>query len=495
MAFAGRALGLSVLAAFLTGAAPIPPTLHQMVAEMRAAAGEPYRYHIASTAHEKDNDNGVAISADFLGLQFLTRRCQGALCSGTYFDGSQLFGVNMNDTALPAVADPALKAIRYINSGMFLSPQFAHAGGVLTDMGVIRSEGIAYRGIAVNAPSATPMYVLVDTQNFLVSGVRDFKGAVSFDDRDYRRVGPLMLPFAIYQNGAAVQKYDSRSISPTAFTTPHGLQPRFRAPPSAIPILQANDAPVIPCTLAGVQTRCLIDTGNSGVSISKELAERLDLPAVGEFEVSGLGRYATEVVRDGPLDIGTAEFPAANYVVLHDIHAYGYDVVIGADVLANSVVTIDYAKHNVMLADHGEVADSTIALEFINFVPVVPVELGTTAALLAVDTGDESTINLSYDYYRQHTDLFHATESRTVTGVGGISIQLLGEIGLVRFGTYRVESQRIGTTQSLHATGQGHLGAGFLSHFRVILDYARARLGLTPRSGDRAIAPASEAHP
>ncbi|MFN2527099.1 MAG: retropepsin-like aspartic protease [Candidatus Baltobacteraceae bacterium] len=495
MAFAGRAFGLSVLAVFLTGAAPKPPSLHQLVVEMRAAAGDPYRYHITGTAHEKDNENDVSISADFSELQFLTRRCVGTLCTGTYFDGSHLFGVNMNDTALPAVGEPELKAVRFINSGMFLSPQFTHAGGVLRDMGMIRSEGTAYRAIAVNAPSAPPMYVLVNTQSFLVSGVRDFTGTVSFEDRDYRRVGPLMLPFLIYQNGVAVQKYDTRSISPTAFATPRGLQPRFRAPPSAIPILQAKDAPVIPCTLAGVQTRCLIDTGNSGVSMSKELAERLGLPAVGEFEVTGLGRYATEVVRAGPLDIGTAEFPAANYVVLHDIHPYGYDVVIGADVLANSVVTIDYAKRNVMLADHGEVADSTIALEFINFVPVVPVELGTTATLLAVDTGDESTINLSYDYYRQHTDLFHATESRSVTGVGGISIQLLGEIGLVRLGTYRVESQHIGTTQSLHATGQGHLGAGFLSHFRVVLDYARARLGLTPRSGDRAIEPASTAAP
>jgi len=489
MAFAGRAFGLSVLAVFLIGAAPKPSPLHRLVAQMRAASGDPYRYHVTSTAHEKDNDNDVAISADFIGLQFLTRRCDGGLCNGTYFDGSRLFGVNMNDTALPAAAEPALKAIRYINSGMFLSPEFARAGGVLTDMGIVRSEGKAYRAIGVNAPSATPMYVLADPQTFLVSGVRDFKGAVSFDDHDYRRVGPLMLPFSIYHDGAAVQQYDTRIISTTPFIAPHGLQPLFSAPPLAIPILQASDAPVIACTLARVQTRCLIDTGNSGVSMSKELAERLRLPAVGEFEVSGLGRYATEVVRTGPLDIGTAEFPMANYVVLHDIHPYGYDVVIGADVLANSVVTIDYAKHNVMLADHGELADSTIALEFINFIPVVPVELGTTSALLAVDTGDESTINLSYDYYRQHSDLFATTESRSVTGVGGSSVELLGEIGQVQLGEYHVESQRIGTTQSLHATGQGHLGAGFLSHFRVVLDYARARLGLTPRSGDRAIAP------
>ncbi|MBC5816302.1 MAG: hypothetical protein GIW97_07145, partial [Candidatus Eremiobacteraeota bacterium] len=254
MAFARRAFGLSVLAVFLIGAAPKSPPLHQLVALMRAASGDPYRYHITSTAHEKDNDNDVSISADFFGLQFLTRRCDGALCSGTYFDGSQLFSINMNDTALPATGEPALKAIRYINSGMFLSPDFARAGGVLTDMAVVRSEGKAYRAIGVKAPSAAPMYVLADPQTFLVSGVRDFKGAVSFDDRDYRRVGPLMLPFSIYQNGVAVQQYDTRMISTTPLTAPHGLQPHFRAPPLAVPILQASDAPIIPCTLARVET-------------------------------------------------------------------------------------------------------------------------------------------------------------------------------------------------------------------------------------------------
>lgn len=490
MRFAARSTWVCVLAVCLIGAAPKVSALHDLVAHMRAASGEPYRYHVLSTAHEKLDGIESSIEADFFGLQFVSRTCDGPLCTGTYFDGTQLFAVNMNDTALPVAQTRTLKAIRYVNSGMFLSPEFSR-GGTLTDMGVIRSQGNAYRALGIAAPGADPVYVLVDPKTFLVSALRDWKGNVSFEERDYRRVGPLVLPFAIYQDGSVVQQYDTRSISATPFVPPHGLVPHFASMPVPIPILDEKDDPVIPCTLAQVEVRCLIDTGNSGLSMSKELAERLELPAVGAFEVSGLGRYATAVVRTGPLGIGSAEFPAANYVVLHDIHPYGYDIVVGADVLATSVVTIDYALHSVILADHADAAASVVPLDFINFIPVVPVELGSTSVVLAVDTGDESSINLSYDYYRRHTDLFSATESRSVTGVGGTSIELLGEIGHVQVGQYRVESQRIGTTQTLHATGQGHLGAGFLSHFRVILDYARARLGLTPRTGDRSITPLS----
>jgi hypothetical protein len=495
MRFAGRSFWVCVLSACLIGAAPKAPTLHELVARMRAASGEPYRYHVVSIAHEKLDGIESSTQADFFGLQFVSRKCDGPLCSGTYFDGTQLFAVNMNDTALPVAQTRTLKAIRYVNSGMFLSPDFARNGGTLTDLGIIRSEGKPYRAVGIDAPGADPLYVLVDPQTFLVYALRDWNGNISFEDRDYRRVGPLQLPFAISQGASAIQQYDARSISDAPFVPPRGLVPRFASLPAPIPILDEKDAPVIPCTLAQVEVRCLIDTGNSGLSMSKELSERLQLSAIGAFEVSGLGRYATAVVRTGPLGIGSAEFPAANYVVLHDIHPYGYDVVVGADVLANSVVTIDYALHSVVLADHAEAPASAIPLEFINFIPVVPVELGSTSAVLAVDTGDESSINLSYDYYRRHTDLFSATESRSVTGVGGTSIELIGEIGHVQLGDYRVESQRIGTTQTLHATGEGHLGAGFLSHFRVILDYARARLGLTPRTGDRSITPLGTPQP
>jgi hypothetical protein len=69
-----------------------------------------------------------------------------------------------------------------------------------------------------------------------------------------------------------------------------------------------------------------------------------------------------------------------------------------------------------------------------------------------------------------------------VSGVGGHSTELIGEIARVRIGTLTAENQQIGTTQTLKGTANGHLGAGFLSKYRVTLDYAHQLLRLLPKT-------------
>ncbi len=185
--------------------------------------------------------------------------------------------------------------------------------------------------------------------------------------------------------------------------------------------------------------------------------------------------------------MGNVRFNDADYIVLSDIHRYGYDIVIGADVLASMPVTIDYDRHTLLFGPpHGDgqalqsPMATTVPLEFRNFVPVVNVTLGDNPTSLAIDTGDESNINLAYHYYEHHPDLFRATKAENVGGVGGNSVELIGEIGVVRIGTLTAQNQQIGTTKTLQGTADGHLGAGFLSQYRVELDYAHQRMLLYP---------------
>jgi len=488
MGFAGRLLALLTLAVFWLGATSTVP-LHDFVQRMRSASGEPYRYHVVSTSRERGDDVTIT-RTDLFGLSFLTRLCKNSVCTGTYFDGYRLYAVNLNDTALPnsGATERFVRATRTVNSGAFLGPDFERKGGALVDLGMVSEDRHAYRAIGVTANDTAPVVVWVDPTSYLVVAVRDWQGHVLFVDGDYRRVGPLMLPFTIYQNGAVSQRYESRGILRAPFEAPHGLPPRFPKIAAVLPMAAGGDTPIIPCSIGGATVRCLLDTGNSGLSVSLEFAEQQHLMPVGEYEVRGLGRYATEVVRAGPLAVGGVTYPVGNYVVLHDIHRFGYDAILGADVLAHATVAIDYGQRTVQFNEGAaNQATSVVPLSFFNFVPVVPVRLGTTLAALAVDTGDESTINLSYDYYNQHPTLFSATATQTVSGVGGTGEELIGEIAQVQVGDFRVESQQIGATKSLHATAQGHLGGGFLSHFRIILEYARERLGLSPRTGDAAV--------
>ena len=131
-------------------------------------------------------------------------------------------------------------------------------------------------------------------------------------------------------------------------------------------------------------------------------------------------------MRAGPLRVGNATYPDAYYAVLTDLRRYGYDVVFGADVLASTGIEIDGAAHVVRFGT--PIAQSRIAvpLSFENFVPVVTVGLGDVETSLAVDTGDESNINLTYDFYGKHPGLFNVTQRRFVSGIGGSSVEMIG---------------------------------------------------------------------
>jgi len=215
--------------------------------------------------------------------------------------------------------------------------------------------------------------------------------------------------------------------------------------------------------------------------MSSEIASRLGAPVVGNYRVRGLGAYTTQVVRAGPLRVGGAAFPEAYYVVLDDLRRYGYDVVLGADVFGASGVVIDLDAHVVRFGAQLDDRAISVPLSFEHFVPVARVELAGLQTDLAVDTGDESNVNLAYDYYEKHPGLFTVTTRRLVGGIGGSSVEMIGEIDSVTIGGYRTLPQRIGTTQNLQGTASGHLGAAFLTQFVAGFDYARGELRLLPR--------------
>lgn len=486
MGFAARVGLLCVSAALALGAAPVSPSLGTVLAQMRAAAGPVYSAHIVSTSPHTVEGRETLLNTEIQGLQFQLRQCTGEVCVATYFDGERVFSVNINGTALPRspAPDAYLRALRILGSLQFLSPDFAANGGKIYDGGYTTFEGRRCRKIYVSDAVATPMVVFVDAQSWLVAGARDINGNATYAMRDYRRSGEYELPFQIDRNGVPLERYVSRTPEKGALQPPHGLTPSLSETPAGMPLDPQSATPVGECSIGGVTARCLIDTGNSSLSMSVELEEQLGLKPIGMVPVAGLGNYATEVVRAGPLQLGNVRFGDAEYIVLSDIHRYGYDLVLGADILAATPVTIDYARHALYFggANEADKAGSTVGLQFENFIPVVNVTLGDLPTMLAIDTGDESNINLAYEYYRQHTNLFAPTSQTNVSGVGGSSVEMIGHIPSVRIGTLTAQNQEIGTTRTLKGTANGHIGARFLSNYRVVLDYAHGRVRLVPRS-------------
>jgi hypothetical protein len=458
-------------------------TLFSVLAHMRQVNGDVYAAHVASTAAVTVDGQAATQQTDSQGLRFLLRQCSGAVCPGTYFDGRRLYGVTINSTALPRIepADSYLRSLRIVGSLDFLAPDFAQQGGRILDGGAITIGDCQCRRLFVTDPDAVPMEVDVDTRTSLIAAARSPGGAI-YAMRDYRRVGSYMLPFRIERDRAPIEQYATRSIVATPLQPPQGLTVQFASKPATVALDPDSTTPGANCTLGGITVHCLFDTGNSGVAMSLELAEQLNLNPVGVFNVSGLGSYATEVVRAGPLQIGGARFGDAEYVVLSDIHRYGYDLVLGADVFsAAAPLTLDYEHHVLSFGVDEQQAAPSIALGFDNFVPVVDVLLAGEPARLAVDTGDQSTINLAEEFYSLHSQIFKPTHVQNVGGIGGDSVEMMGTIPTLQIGQLSTGPQAIGTTKTLRGTANGHLGAGFLSNFLVLLDYARERMVLLPK--------------
>jgi hypothetical protein len=458
--------------------------LFSVLAHMRQMNGDLYAAHIASAAAVTVDGQAATQQTDTQGLRFLLRQCSGAVCPGTYFDGERLYGVTINNTALPRTApsDAYMRALRIVGVLDFLAPDFGQKGGRVLDGGIIAFADCTCVRLLVSDPAAVPMEVYVDPRTWHVTGARSAGGGPVYMMRDYRRVGEYWLPFRIDRDGAPIEQYTTRNVVATPLQPPQGLIVQLGARPGSVALDPASTTPDATCSLGGASVRCLFDTGNSGLAMSLELAEQLNLNPVGVFSVHGLGFYATEVVRAGPLQVGNVRFGDAEYVVLSDIHRFGYDLVLGADVFAAAPLTIDYGRHTIAFGgDDAQNAGQAIDLTFDNFVPVVDVSLAGQMAHLAVDTGDQSNVNLSDDFYTRHPTLFTPTRTESVGGVGGNSEELMGTIPSLQIGALTTGPQTIGATRTLKGTANGHLGAGFLSSFVVVLDYARQRMLLLPK--------------
>lgn len=480
-----------------------------MLAAVRKASGEPYRYHIVSHAREQVDGRTIDITYDDEGVRHRVRRCAGVLCGGVYFDGKHGYETNLNDSPVPFGddADGWQLTMNTVKSYAFTDPAFRLSGGRIAERPPGTLDGRSIRRIVVIPAGGVAMEVAIDESTSLLAAADTNNGYFRFTFHQHRSVdGKVTVPFQVdlheppsgrFGSSEIVTqpfaRYESREIVAEPLAVPAGLVPRIEGASVTAKLLRSDpfgDIPILECTIGGQTVPCLLDTGNSGMSMSLELAEKLGIEPVGtSFGITGVGSYVTGVAKGPPLSIGAGiTYPSAYYVLLHDIHGFGFDLVLGTDVFARARLTIDYPMREVTFApESSDPLEHPLPLAFQSVVPLVSVNLGGDSVPMLLDTGDQSTINLASWYYEAHPTLFKATTKMNVSGVGGSAEQLIGEIPSVTLGDFLVAHQRIGATKKPFATGDGHVGSGFFAHFRVTFDYAHGRIGLSPRSGDEAV--------
>ena len=450
------------------------------LAQIAAASGEPWRFHLVSRTVGAVEGHLVETQIETEGDRSITRRCSGNVCVGIYSNGARSAAFSYNGTPIPQTVplDPISLALRTIASYEFVSDSFRATGGRTIDAGTRTDEGQVLRALEVGAPGLEPLDALIDPATNLLRAIARADGTVLARFADERKVGTLVLPYRIERPGSAAESFEERTIDPAPLRPPVGPQISFSAGETTVALSAGPAIPRFACRVQGVAATCLLDTGAAGMAMTLDLADRLHKAPIGQISIEGLGRVLTGVVRAESLDVAEMHVGSALYAIIPDAGPVKADVVIGADVIGRCIVRLDLAHRSVAFRPLGTpLRGETIPLAFDEFTPLVAMDLGTLPAILAIDTGDEASIDLPMEIYKQHPTLFTPKERRAVVGVGGRGTQSIGTIDNVRFGVFTLNNVPIGATDVDHPL-KPRIGASFLNRFKVELDYTNARMSL-----------------
>jgi predicted aspartyl protease len=248
--------------------------------------------------------------------------------------------------------------------------------------------------------------------------------------------------------------------------------------------------------------RLVLDTGAGGSILDAKRAEELGLETTGEQHAMGAGGPETGSTVHGV----TVELPGVELVdqtmgtlALGAISAQGgqpMDGILGHPLLSRVVVEVDYPNRLVSIfAPEGyRYGGSGVSLPitFKDNLPYVKARVvlpdgRSISGKFVIDTGASTTMILSPGVIEREG--IEASLGKTMTvqarGVGGARDVLVARVARLELGGFSL-AQPIATLQPpgpgfISAEGTvGNIGAGILSRFKVVLDYARKRIILEP---------------
>jgi tetratricopeptide (TPR) repeat protein len=236
----------------------------------------------------------------------------------------------------------------------------------------------------------------------------------------------------------------------------------------------------------------LLDTGSSGVIITRKLAEKIGATKLSEQSLEGVGKNGASKGYKAWVDkvvIGDLEF--------HDcfIHATPREIAqvdgtIGTDVFAKYLVTVDFPGHKLRLAPLPAAPTGpegwTQAFNFGHFL-LLPTEVGKRGSgLFVLDSGaNANTITPELAKSLPEMRLINTP----VSGASGVvNSAFMADDATLRFAGVRKTGERISTVD-LHSVSKdlgveisGQIGFSALEEMKLLINYRDGQVGLLGKS-------------
>lgn len=231
----------------------------------------------------------------------------------------------------------------------------------------------------------------------------------------------------------------------------------------------------------------LLDTGASGITITRKFAEKIGARRLSDAAISGVGKTGATHGYQAWVDkvsIGNLDFHDCFVHVAPDSVA-GLDGVVGSDVFENFLVIVDFPAHKLLLeplpppsspdGPHTDSAAPTPAFAFGHLL-LLETRVGErNGGLFVIDSGANLT-NIAPEAARRMAEM--RPLHNTVIGLsGGVNSSFVGDDVTLQFAGMRRSDQRI-ITVDLHSVSKnvgtevsGLIGFNTLESMKLVIDY------------------------
>ena len=371
--------------------------------------------------------------------------------------------------------------------------------------------------LSIKLMGGAPQILVLDRESFRLKASSWDNGQMVTDNRfdDYRRVDGEWIPFETtmelgpsMQVTAHIVDYERlERRGPEAYRRPEEKRKSQElifhgGSDSGKLAMHEKSSHILVEGVLNTQRRgwFLLDTGAGSGFLNERVVREMDLDTVGELEATGAaGSAPASLVRIESVHLGKVQLPAQTWVSL-DLSGVepflGEEIlgIIGYSALAKAVIEIDYDESWVRFHDKESFTAPTdtpsVPLRMDQNIPSANVRIEGIEAWVHLDTGSDNTLDLTAPFVNEH-ELLEGREDLIeggVVGLGGRSQAMRGKIERLELGPYSFSDLYVNFNQSDsgifgNTEVDGVLGAGVLSSFHLIYDYADRKLWLRPGKG------------